>query len=181
MDANLSGASGALDIIDSLLTQNTNGVYFAGTAGGSNTQLKVAGSQLTSLTNDAFNLSNSAIGRNVFLTVSGSRIQGVANAVTLQNSAADANTRMYVEMDSSQAINVANAIDTNATNGGKSYAVVRDSTLRARQRGHQDSRDLRLGQPHPVAGEQLHDRRRSRSGRRPPRRLAHRQVQPTIS
>ena len=47
---------GALDIIDSLLTQNTNGVYFSGTAGGSNTQLKVAGSQLTSLTNDAFNL-----------------------------------------------------------------------------------------------------------------------------
>ncbi len=129
VDANLAGASGALDIVDSLLTRNTNGVYLSGTAGGSNTQVKVAGSQLTSLTNDAFNLSNSAIGRNVFLTVSGTRIQGAANAVTLQNSAADVNTRMYVEMDSTQAANVANAIDTNSTNGGKAYAVVRDSTL----------------------------------------------------
>jgi len=129
IDANLAGASGALDIIDSLLTQNTNGVYFSGTAGGSSTLLKVTGSQLTSLTNDAFNLSNSAIGRNVILTVSGTRIHGTANAVTLQNSAADANTRMYVEMDSSQAVNVANAIDTNSTNGAKTYAVVRDSTL----------------------------------------------------
>jgi len=129
IDADLAGANGALDIIDSLFTQSTNGVYFSGSAGGGNTQIKVTGSQLTSLTNDAFNLANSAIGRNAFLTVSGTRIQGVANAVTLQNSAADVNTRMYVEMDSSQAVNVANAIDTNSTNGGKTYAMVRDSTL----------------------------------------------------
>ena len=129
VDANLAGASGALDLIDSLLTQNTNGVYFSGTGGGANSQLKVVRSELTSLTNDAFNVVNSAVGRNVFLAVSGTRIQGGANAVTLQNSAADAITRIFVEMDGSQAINLVNAIDLNSTNGSKSYAVVRDSTL----------------------------------------------------
>ena len=36
---------------------------------------------------------------------------------------------MYVNMDGSQAINIANAIDTNSTNGAKAYAVVRDSTF----------------------------------------------------
>lgn len=129
VDANLAGASGALDLVDSLLTQNTNGVYFSGTGGGANSQLKVVRSELTSVTNDAFNIDNSAVGRNVFLAISGTRIQGAANAVTLQNSAADVNTRMYVEMDGSQAINLVNAIDLNSINGSKSYAVVRDSTL----------------------------------------------------
>jgi len=129
VEANVVGASGALDVIDSLLTQDTNGIYFSGTASGANSQLKVVGSELTSITNDAFNVVNSAVGRNVVLAVSGSRIQGGANAVTLQNSAPDANTRMYVNMDGSQAINITNVIDTNSTNGAKAYAVVRDSTF----------------------------------------------------
>ena len=129
VDANVAGASGALDIINSVLTQDTNGVYFSGTGGTANSQIKVVGSQLTSLTNDAFNVISSAIGRNVVLSISGTRIQGAANAVTLQESAADPNTRMYVEIDGSQAINIANAIDTNSTNGGKAYAVVRDTTF----------------------------------------------------
>ena len=129
VDANLAGASGALDVIDSLLTQTTNGLYFSGTGGGANSLLKVVGSELTSVTNDAFNVVNSAVGRNVILSISRTRVQGAANAVTLVNSAGDANTRVFVEIDGSQAINVANAIDLNSTNGSKSYAIVRDSTL----------------------------------------------------
>jgi hypothetical protein len=130
-DSNVASAGNTLDVINSEFTQNTNGVYFSGTAGAAGSQIRVVGSQITDITNDAFNIANSAIGRNVILTISGTRIGSVANAVTLANSAADGsgNTRMYVEMDSSQAVNVANAIDLSALNGAKTYAVVRDSTL----------------------------------------------------
>ncbi len=128
-DANLAGASSTLDVINSEFSNNTNGVYLSATAGGANSQIKVTGSQVINTTNDAFNLANSGIGRNVALTISGTRIQDLANAVTLANSAADVNTRMYVNVDNSQAINVTNAIDLSTSNGAKAYAVVRDSTL----------------------------------------------------
>ena len=131
VDSNLASANNQLDVIDSDITQTTNGLRFSGTAGPGGSFMRVNGSHLTSLTNDAFNLANSAVGRNVNLTISNSSIGNTANAVTLANSAADGtgNTRMYLTMNDTQATNVANVVDMNSTNGSKTYAVVRDSTM----------------------------------------------------
>lgn len=129
VDSNLVNARTALEVIDSEFTQNTNGLLFSGTAGLGRSQFRISGTRVANITNDAFNLVNSAVGRNVYLTIGNSQIGGATSAVTLANSAADANTRMFLEMSDTQVTNITNAIDMSALNGSKTYAVVRDSTL----------------------------------------------------
>jgi hypothetical protein len=129
LDADLANAGSTIDVINSELTQNTNGIRVTGTAGNAGSQLRIDGSQITNLTNDAVNVVNSAIGRNIVVGISGSNIAGLANAVTLVNNAADTNTRVWVEMNDSQVNNITNAIDLSTANGGKAYGLVRDSTV----------------------------------------------------
>jgi hypothetical protein len=129
VDADLDGAGNSIDVINSELTQNTNGVRIVGTAGNAGSQVRIDRSQITSLTNDAVNVANAAVGRNIVVGISGSNIASAANGVVISNTAADVNTRVWVEMSDSQVNNVTNAIDLATANGGKAYGLVRDSTI----------------------------------------------------
>ena len=128
-DANVATANTSLDVINSELTQNTNGIRVTGTADTGSTQLRIDRSTITSTTNDAVNVNNTSVGRNIVVGISGSNIASAANAVVLNNAAADVNTRVWVEMSDSQINNVTTAIDLNTANGGKAYGLVRDSTI----------------------------------------------------
>ena len=128
-DADVATASNAVDVISSELTQNTNGIRVTGTAATGSTQLRIDRSQITSTNNDAVAVNNTAVGRNVVVGISGSSIASAGNGVTLVNSAADVNTRVWVEMDNTKVNNVTTAVDLGTANGGKAYGLVRDSTI----------------------------------------------------
>ncbi|MEO8675515.1 MAG: hypothetical protein ABI569_08050 [Casimicrobiaceae bacterium] len=129
-DGNLANANGALDIVNSDFTQNSAGVYYAATATGGTNQLRIVDTQITSTTNDAINVANSASNRNTFLTMSRTTLGQAANGIVMANSAVDiVNARVILEMDNSQVIGTNFGIDLNSPNGAKTHALIRESTL----------------------------------------------------
>jgi hypothetical protein len=80
---------------------------------------------------DGINVSNTAIGGNTYVKVADSEIANTAtNGVTMANSAADANTRVFIELERSQVRNVtATDVSLSATNGSKAYLYAHDSEM----------------------------------------------------
>jgi hypothetical protein len=114
----------------SVVTRSNVGLAYANGVASANGEIVIKNSQV--LTNgDTITLTNTAAGSNVYAKISDSEIgQTSTNGITATNSAADTNSRVWVELERSQVRNVS-AVDValNATNGGKAYLIARDSTI----------------------------------------------------
>lgn len=77
---------------------------------------------------DLIDVSNSAVGGTTQLMVSDTVLSNGTNGVTVANSAADTNTRVFVELVRSQVKSITTAgASLNATNGAKAYLYAHDS------------------------------------------------------
>ena len=90
----------------------------------------IKNSQVTN-NGDGINVSNTAVGGNTYVKVADSEIaSSAANGVTIANSAADTNTRAFIELERSQVRNVtATDVSLTATNGSKAYLYAHDSEI----------------------------------------------------
>lgn len=80
---------------------------------------------------DGVNVSNTAVGGNTLVKLADSEIgNSGSNGVTIANSAADSNTRVFIELARSQVRDVtATDISLSATNGSKAYLYSHDSEI----------------------------------------------------
>jgi hypothetical protein len=128
-DSLLGGKVSHLELINSELTRNTTALNFVNATASAQGQIALTGSQIFGST-DAIKIANSAIGGNTTVSLTDSQISYTGGAgIQLANSAADANTRVFMEFVRSHISNITgNAVDLNATNGSKVYFDARDST-----------------------------------------------------
>jgi len=126
----LGGAVSHLTIAGSEINRSNAGVQIANTVASGISEVSITNTQIADNA-DGINVSNTAVGGNITLAIADSHIAySAANGVTLSNSAADSNTRVFLEMARSQITNlVGNGIDLSANNGSKTYVVARDSSL----------------------------------------------------
>jgi hypothetical protein len=126
----LAGGASHVTINGSELTRSNAGVQYANSVTNGVGQITILNSQLTTLT-EGINISNTAVGGNTQLNIADSQIAYTgSNALTVANSAADANTRVFAEISRSQVQSTnGNAIELSATNGSKTYLVLQDSHL----------------------------------------------------
>lgn len=126
----VAGGSSHLEINRSEITRSNSGVVYTNSVASGVAQISIVGSSIVD-NGDGINVSNSAVGGNTYLAVTDSHIAySGTNGATLSNSAADANTRVYLELIRSQITNVsATAVSLSASNGSKTYLVARDAEL----------------------------------------------------
>ncbi|MDQ2917532.1 MAG: hypothetical protein M3R40_10340 [Pseudomonadota bacterium] len=119
-----------LNLDRSEITRSTTALIYANgvTSGQGHISIK---NSVVSVNSDQLNVSNTAVGGNVLVIVEDSEITDTSgNGATLSNSAADANTRVQLEMVRSQVKNVTGiAVSLSATNGSMSYLDAHDSEL----------------------------------------------------
>jgi len=129
-DSVLAGKTSHVELIKSELTRNTTALNFVNAAAGAQGQIAITGSQIFGST-DAIKIANSAIGGNTTVSLTDSHISYTGGSgIQLANSAADPNTRVFMEFVRSQINNITGiAVDLNATNGSKTYFDARDSTV----------------------------------------------------
>src|SRR6266536_3609390 len=105
-DSLLPGNVSHLMLFNTELTRNTTGLLFANTSAGAQGQIAVHGSQFVSNT-DAIKVSNNAIGGNTTVSLVDSHVAYTGNAgIQLVNSAADPNTRVFMEFVRSHISNI---------------------------------------------------------------------------
>ncbi|MEP7060758.1 MAG: hypothetical protein ABI881_00025 [Betaproteobacteria bacterium] len=125
-----SGTTSHLNLDRSQITRSTTAlVYVNGVANGAGS-ISIKNS-LVSGGSDLLNISNTAVGGNAVVIVEDSEISNTSgNGATIANSAADANTRIQLELVRSQVKNSGGvAVSLSATNGAKSYLYAHDSEL----------------------------------------------------
>jgi len=130
MDSLLAGNVSHIELINGELTRNTTALNFVNAAANAQGQITIKGSQVVGAT-DAIKIANSAVGGNTTVSVVDSQISYTgASGIQLANSAADPNTRVFMEFVRSHISNItATAVDLNATNGSKTYFDARDSSF----------------------------------------------------
>jgi len=128
-DSVLGGTVSHVGLINSELTRNTTALNFANATANAQGQIAITGSQIFGST-DAIKIANSAVGGNTTVSLVDSQISYTGGSgIQLANSAADPNTRVYMEFVRSHISNITGtAVDLNATNGSKVYFDARDST-----------------------------------------------------
>jgi len=125
----LTGTVSHVELINSELTRNTTALNFVNATASAQGQIAITGSQILG-SNDAIKIANSAVGGNTTVSLMDSQISYTGGSgIQLANSAADPNTRVYMEFVRSHISNITGiAVDLNATNGSKAYFDARDST-----------------------------------------------------
>ena len=125
----LAGGVSHVTISGSEITRSNAAVQVSNTIATGVSQISITNSQILDNA-DGISVSNSAVGGNVSMFIADTQIAySAGNGITLANSAADANTRVWLELDRSQVTNVATAIDLSANNGSKTYLVAKDAHL----------------------------------------------------
>ncbi len=114
----------------SAITRSTTALIYANGVASGQGHIAIKNSRVSN-NSDQLNVSNTAVGGNVVVIVEDSEIaDSGSNGATLSNSAADANTRIQLELVRSQVKNITGiAVSLSATNGAKSYLYAHDSEL----------------------------------------------------
>ena len=111
------------------LISTTNGITMNMTGPGSSALLSVKNSQILHGTTP-ISVTNSGVGHGTYVRVIDSNLGRSANGIIIANTAADANTRAYLDLVRSTLAGVTNTlIDASASNGAKTYVDVESSTL----------------------------------------------------
>ncbi len=126
----LAGSVSHLEVINSELSRDTTGLLFASTTANAAGQISFLGSQIVGTT-DVMLVSNTAAGSNPVVKLTDTYVAYASNSgIQVSNSAADANSRILLELVRSQVSNTTNtAIDLSATNGCQVLLDMRDSAL----------------------------------------------------
>jgi len=118
-------------VLDHAIVTRTNlALAYSNGVASANGQIIVKNSQIVD-NGDGITLANTATGSNVYVKISDSELgQTSANGITASNSAADTNSRIWVELERSQVRNVSNVdVALSAINGAKSYLMAQDSRI----------------------------------------------------
>jgi hypothetical protein len=126
----ITGNVSQLNLDRSTITRSTTALVYANGITNAAGHISIKNS-LVSDNADQLDIANTAIGGNVVVIVEDSEITNTGgNGTTVSNSAADANTRIQIELVRSQIKNVTGiAVSLSATNGSKSYLYAHDSEL----------------------------------------------------
>jgi len=130
MENPVTSSTSHLALDHTIVTRSNVGITYANSVASANGQMIVKDSQVAN-NGDGITLANTAAGSNVYVKVSDSEIgQTSANGITAANSAADTNSRIWVELERSQVRNVTDTdVALNAINGAKAYLMAQDSRL----------------------------------------------------
>jgi hypothetical protein len=114
----------------SQITRNNTALLYTNGVANAQGQFVIKNSLLVD-NSDGVNVSNTAVGGNVQVKVADSEIShSGTNGVTLANSAADSNTRVFIELARSQVRSInAIGVSLTATNGAKAYLYAHDSEI----------------------------------------------------
>lgn len=109
------------------ITNSNSGLVYANSTMNAQGHVTIKNSAI-SVGGDLIDVSNAAVGGNTQLMVSDTVLSDATNGVTVVNSAADTNTRVFVELARSQVKSItAVGVSLNATSGAKAYLYAHDS------------------------------------------------------
>jgi hypothetical protein len=125
----VSSSSSVLLLDRSEVTRTNTALLYTNGVANAGGQIAIKNSQVSDNA-DLLNVTNTAVGGSVAVKVTDSDfVNSGSNGVTVSNSAADINTRVFVEFVRSQLKNVTTGVSLTATNGGKAYFYAQDSEI----------------------------------------------------